>query len=112
MTTTEFWLSYHQGSRASRPCTTQLIDLAIQSQKLNDLEDVLDYIFCQGFVEPKYRPVSYWEKNSGEKLKASHCVNELLLEGVGKCEQTALRLVIGENLFNFNASVTLIYAPC
>jgi len=96
MTASELWLTYHQISRASRPCTAQLIDCALQNQKLNDLEDVLEYIFTQGFVEPKFRPVSYWEKTNGEKVKASLCVDELLQQGVGKCEETALRLIIAD----------------
>lgn len=95
MTGTEIWLTYHQISRASRPSTAQLIDLACQSQKLTDLEDVLDYIFAEGFVESKYRSVSYWEKNNGEKVKNGLCLEELLSQGVGRTEETALRLVIG-----------------
>ncbi|KAI0696262.1 hypothetical protein BC835DRAFT_1272215 [Cytidiella melzeri] len=94
MTGTEIWLSYHQASRANRPSTAQLIDLACH--KLVDLEDVLDYIFSEGFVEPKYRPVSYWEKVNGDKVKGGFSVDELLQQGVGKCEETALRLVIAD----------------
>ena len=63
----------------------------------DDLEDVLDYIFNEGFVEPKYRPVSWWEKTCGEKVKGSLNVDELLSQGVGKCEETALRLIIGQS---------------
>lgn len=97
MTGTEIWLTYHQTSRASRPSTAQLIDLACHSHKLTDLEDVLDYIFAEGFVEPKYRPVSYWERNNGEKIKNALGVEELLSQGIGRTEETALRLVIGKS---------------
>ncbi|KAI0795187.1 hypothetical protein BC629DRAFT_1286963 [Irpex lacteus] len=96
MTGTEIWLTYHQTSRASRPSTAQLIDLACHSHKLTDLEDVLDYIFAEGFVEPKYRPVSYWERNNGEKIKNALGVEELLSQGIGRTEETALRLVIAD----------------
>ena len=45
MMATELWLTYHQTSRTGRPCTAQLLDTG--SQKLVDLEDVLDYIFAE-----------------------------------------------------------------
>ncbi|KAI0344414.1 hypothetical protein BDW22DRAFT_1045733 [Trametopsis cervina] len=96
MTCTEIWLTYHQTSRVSRPSTAQLIDLGAHGGKLTDLEDVLDYIFAEGFVESKYRPVTYWEKSNGEKVKGSLAVEELVLQGVGKCEETALRLIIAD----------------
>lgn len=97
MTATEIWLTYHQTSRAGRPSTAQLIDLASHGHKLTDLEDVLDHIFAEGYVESKFRPVSYWEKTNGEKVKGGLCVEDLLQQGVGKCEETALRLIIGKS---------------
>lgn len=69
----------------------------MKKQKLHDLEDVLEYIFQQGFLDAKLRPMSWWEKCDGEKVKGSICVEELLQQGVGKCEQTAMRLVIGKS---------------
>lgn len=91
----ELWLTYHQASRTSHPPTSQLIELDMKGQKMHDLEDVLDYIFAQGYVEAKFRPVSWWEKCSGDKVKGSLCVDELLQQGVGHCQETAMRLVIG-----------------
>lgn len=93
---TELWLAYHQTSRAQHTPTAQLVELDMKKQKLHDLEDVLDYIFQQGFLDPKLRPLSWWEKSCGEKVKGSIGVEELLQQGVGKCEQTAMRLVIGK----------------
>jgi len=96
MTGSELWLTYHQTSRTGKPCTAQLIELEFQNTKLHDLEDVLEHVFQQGFVEAKYRPVSFWEKKDGSKVKACHNVEELLKLGVGKCQETALRLVIAD----------------
>ncbi|PFH51232.1 hypothetical protein AMATHDRAFT_59520 [Amanita thiersii Skay4041] len=91
---TEFWLTYHLASRAHLPATTQLIELEHQEHRLSDLEDVLEHVFRQGFVEPKHRPAAWWEKKDGHRVKASATVEELLNEGVGKCPDTALKLVV------------------
>ncbi|KAG6840865.1 hypothetical protein C0991_003668 [Blastosporella zonata] len=95
--------------------TTQLIDLEFQNHKLIDLEDVLEHgtfphrlasvdltnmsdnvvtVFRQGFVEPKYRPSTWWENRDGLKLKAGHLVEELLQQGVGRSPETSLKLII------------------
>lgn len=91
---TELWLSYHQASRAHQPPTSQLVELG-GKQKLQDLEDVLEYVFQQGFLDTKLRPLSWWEKCDGEKVRNSIGVDELLQQGVGTCEDAAMRLVIG-----------------
>lgn len=106
---TELWLTYHQASRASLAPTSQLVELGVQKQKLHDLEDVLEYIFQQGFLDPQLRPVSWWEKCDGEKVKGSICVDELLQQGVGKCEQTAMRLVIGA--YGYSKPPTCQHSP-
>lgn len=95
----ELWLTYHQNSRSGHPATAQLIELEYQNHKMNDLEDVLDHVFRQGYVEAKHRPVSYWERKDGSKIKASSSVEHLLLEGLGLCEKTAIRLVVGLSPF-------------
>jgi len=41
--------------------TAQLIDIN-DAAHLFDLEDVLDHIFQQGFVDPKWRSVAWWEE--------------------------------------------------
>ncbi|TFK34725.1 hypothetical protein BDQ12DRAFT_706876 [Crucibulum laeve] len=94
MTGTELWLTYQLASRAHLPLTTQLIELEFQNNKLSDLEDVLEHVFRQGYVEAKHRPHSWWERKDGQKIKASHIVEELLKQGVGKCPDNALRLVV------------------
>ncbi|KAK2465430.1 hypothetical protein APHAL10511_002784 [Amanita phalloides] len=94
MVFTEFWLTYHFTSRAHLPPTTQLIELENLEHKLIDLEDVLDHVFRQGFVDPKYRPATWWERKDGVVVKASSTIEALLLEGIGKCPENALRLVI------------------
>lgn len=91
----ELWLSYHQVSRSNKPVTAQLIELEFQNQKLVDLEDVLDHLFHQGFVEARYRPVAFWENHEGQRIHGAHVVEDLLKNGTGKCSQTALHLVIG-----------------
>ncbi|KAG2155798.1 uncharacterized protein EDB93DRAFT_1101586 [Suillus bovinus] len=94
MTHNELWLTYHQASRCNKPATTQLVELEFQNEKLTDLEDVLEHLFCQGFVEAQHRSLSYWENHDGQRLNPSHSLEELLTEGAGKCPQSALRLVI------------------
>jgi hypothetical protein len=96
MTPNELWLTYHQASRYNKPVTAQLVELEFQNQKLNDLEDVLEHLFRQGFIEVQHRPLSYWENHDGQRLNAGRAVEELLKEGAGACPQSALRLVIGE----------------
>jgi len=91
---TEFWLTYHFSSRAHLQPTTQLIELDHLEYKLVDLEDVLDYVFRQGFVHAKYRPATWWEKKDGAKVKPTTSVESLLLEGIGKCPDSALKLYI------------------
>ncbi|KIM89453.1 hypothetical protein PILCRDRAFT_61309, partial [Piloderma croceum F 1598] len=54
--------------------TAQLIELEFQDRKLVDLEDVLDHVFCQGFVEAKYRPSFWWENMDGKKIKGGQVV--------------------------------------
>jgi len=95
MTHNELWLTYHQVSRTNKPVTAQLVELEFQNQKLTDLEDVLEHLFCQGFIEAQHRSLSYWENHSGQRLNASRVLEELLNEGAGRCPQSALRLVIG-----------------
>ena len=92
---TELWLVYHQTSRTSKLATAQLIDLELQ-HPLTDLEDVLEHIFQQGFVDAKYRSMTWWEQHDGVSVKATHGVQELLKLGVGRSPETALRLVIGK----------------
>lgn len=96
MTNAELWLTYQFASRAllKAPSTTQLIELEFQNHKLSDLEDVLDHVFRQGFIEAKNRPATWWEKKDGQKVKGSHSVDDLLQQGIGKCPETALQLVI------------------
>src|SRR5882757_9428247 len=96
MTHNELWLTYHQASRYNKPVTAQLVELEFQNHKLADLEDVLEHLFRQGFIEAQHRSLSYWENHSGQRLSASRVVEELLKDGAGKCPQSALKLVIGE----------------
>lgn len=96
MTHNELWLTYHQVSRCNKPTTAQLIELEFQNHRLLDLEDVLEHLFHQGFIDAKHRPVSFWENHEGHRVSGGHLVEELLKNGAGKCPQTALRLVIGK----------------
>jgi len=96
MTHNELWLTYHQVSRCTKPVTAQLIELEFQNHRLLDLEDVLEHLFRQGFIEAKHRPVSFWENHEGQRVQSGQSVEELLKNGAGKCPQSALRLVIGK----------------
>jgi hypothetical protein len=75
--------------------SARLIDVSDAAQ-LFDIEDILDHIFQQGFVYPKWRSVAWWEECTSVRLKASHAVQELLARGAGNIPAPALRLVTGE----------------
>ncbi|KAI0260690.1 hypothetical protein BC834DRAFT_899654 [Gloeopeniophorella convolvens] len=90
---TELWITYHQASRGHKQVTAQLIDVS-DAARLFDLEDVLDHVFSQGFVDPKWRSVVWWEECTTAHLKASSSVQDLLARGVGVTPETALRLII------------------
>ncbi|KAI9443397.1 hypothetical protein H4582DRAFT_2197168 [Lactarius indigo] len=92
---TELWITYHQASRKHKQVTAQLIDVGEHSQLLV-LEDVLDHIFQQDFVDPKWRSVVWWEDCAGARLKASDTVQDLLTRGAGGAPGTALRLIIAD----------------
>jgi hypothetical protein len=98
MTCTELWLTYVQTSRGDKPHTAQLIDLNVKGRKMCDLEDLLQHVFDSGYLDPKYRPVSWWERCDGSKVKGSLSLEDIVHEGTGVCETTALRLVIGEQI--------------
>ena len=93
----EIWLTYHQVSRANKPCSAQLVELDLHGHKLSDLEDVLEHVFQQGYVDSKYRTCVYWEKKNGVRVKGSYHVEDLLKDGVGKCQDSALKLIIGKH---------------
>jgi hypothetical protein len=75
--------------------TAQLVDCSDESH-IFDLEDVLDHVFQQGFVDPKWRSVSWWEDCKSLRLKACDTVQDLLARGAGSTPETALRLIIGK----------------
>lgn len=77
----------------------QLIDVRA-AVHLFDLEDVLDHVFEQGFVDPKLRSVVWWEDCTSVGLKASSAVQDLLMQGAGSTPETALRLIIGSYFFS------------
>jgi hypothetical protein len=59
--TIELWITYHQASHASahRQVTPQLLGVS-DAAYIFDLEDVLDHVFEQDFVDPKWRSVIWW----------------------------------------------------
>ncbi|KAF9013141.1 hypothetical protein BDQ17DRAFT_1342838, partial [Cyathus striatus] len=69
-----------------------LIELACQNEKLVDLEDVLEHGVSSsfGYVEAKHRPKTW--------VKGSFGVEELLQCGVGKCVESALKLIFNKIL--------------
>ena len=74
--------------------TAQLIDVS-DAVHIFDLEDVLDHVFEQGFVDPKLRSAVWWEDCASVRLKSSSTVQDLLVRGAGSTPETALRLIIG-----------------
>lgn len=101
---TELWITYHQASRAHKQVTAQLIDVG-DAARFFDLEDVLDHVFEQGFVDPKWRSVVWWEDCTCVRLKACSSVQDLLARGAGSTPETALRIVIGVWFFYFFSHV-------
>jgi len=93
MTVTEFWVTYQLVSHRhhGHTPTVQLIEL---DEKFTDIEDILDHVFRQGYVEAKYRAFAHWERKDGGLVKPSHPVLDLLEHGVGKTPETALKLVV------------------
>jgi hypothetical protein len=91
--TSELWITYDQASRKHEQVTPQLIDVG-NAVHLFDLEDVLDHVFEQGFIDPKLRSVVWWEDRTSVRLKASSTVRDLLMRGAGSTPETALRLII------------------
>jgi len=91
----ELWITYHQASRSNKQVTAQLIDIG-DGSNLYDLEDVLDHIFQQGFVDAKWRSVVWWEDCTALRLKACSTVHDLLARGAGSTPETALHLVIAD----------------
>ncbi|KAF8628692.1 hypothetical protein AX15_003752 [Amanita polypyramis BW_CC] len=108
---TEFWLTYYFSSRGHLPPTTQLIELESLEHKLTDLEDVLEHVFRQGFVDPKHRPGTWWEKKDGVRVKASATIEFLLHDGVGTCPETALKLIIEDVPTSLWFSYVYIHKP-
>jgi hypothetical protein len=102
--TSELWITYNQASRMHEQVTTQLIDVSDDAY-LFDLEDVLDHVFGQGFVDPKLRSVVWWEDCTSVRLKASSIVQDLLAQGAGSTPETALRLIIGLYLYYYVRAV-------
>lgn len=90
----ELWITYNQVSRVHEQVTAQSIDVSDASQLFN-LEDILDHVYEQGFVDPKLRSFVWWEDCTSVPLKASSTVQELLVRGAGSTPETALRLIIG-----------------
>ena len=65
----------------------------------DDLEDVLDHVFAQGFLEARFRTMTWWETLDGTLLPASREVHDILSSGAGHCPEHAVKLVIGKFLF-------------
>jgi hypothetical protein len=97
--TSELWITHDQASRMHEQVTAQLIDVS-DTAHLFDLEDVLDHVFEQGFVDPKLPSVVWWEDCASVRLKASSTIQDLLVRGAGSTPETALRLSIGSYFFS------------
>lgn len=92
----EFWIVYHQASRAAKPATAQLVELEHgPAGHMHDLEDVLDHVFAQGFLEARFRTMCWWETLDGTRVSAGRDVQDILASGAGHCPEHALKLIIG-----------------
>ncbi|KAL9711352.1 hypothetical protein Ac2012v2_005897 [Leucoagaricus gongylophorus] len=107
----EFWVAYQFASRGNASPTTQLIELELAGQKLSDLEDVLDYVFCQGFVEAHFRSVCTWVRHDGAPVHSSDTVEELVKQGVGKCVNTAVNLFVEDVPTALWFTYRYVYSP-
>ena len=98
----DFWITYHQASRTHKQITPQvgpqLLDVS-DATHIFDLEDVLDHVFDQGFVDPKWRTITWWEDRTSVRLKNCDTVQDLLARGAGSTPETALHLIIGKPYF-------------
>ena len=100
----ELWLTCHHVSRCNEPTTAQLIELEFQNHRLLDLEDVLEHLFRQGFIEAKHRPVSFWENHEGHRVSGAQLVEDILKDGAGKCPQ---RLFVWSSVSNTKGELIL-----
>lgn len=91
----ELWIAYHQASRTHKQVTAQPLDVS-DAAHIFDLKDLLDYVFDQGFVDSKWRSVTWWEDCTSLRLESSNTVQDLLARGAGSTPETALHLVIGK----------------
>ena len=95
----DFWITYHQAPRTHKRVTPQ-----VGSQLLNvsdatnifDLEGVLDHVFNQGLVDPKWRSTTWWEDCTSVRLENCDTVQDLLARGAGSTPETALHLIISK----------------
>lgn len=94
---TTLWFTYvYLHSHTSQPAATQRIKLNEYPAKFELLAHVSNYIFEQGFLVPKLRSAVHWEKSCGSRVGENVCVNTLLLEGQGTCEDKPLKLIISK----------------
>jgi len=96
----KLWITYYQASRTHKQVTTQLLNVS-DAAHIFDLEDVLDHVFDQGFVDSKWRSVTRWEDCSSVRLTSSNTVQDLLARGAGSTPETALHLIIGKPYISF-----------
>jgi len=94
----QLWITYHQASRTHKQVTTELLDVS-DAAHIFDLEDVLDHILNQRYVDSKRRSVIWWEDCTSVRLKSSDTVQDLLACGAGSTPETALHLIIGKPYF-------------
>jgi len=104
--TPELWITYHQASRTHKQVTAQLLNVG-DVTLMFDLEDVLDYVFQQGFVDAKWRSVTWWEDSTSVRLKACTTVQDLLARSAGSTPETALHLIIGKLDVSFYSRVAV-----
>jgi len=76
--------------------TTQLIALESPHHRVFTMEDILDHVFRQGYIDARYRPFARWEYGDGYRVSVSQPVEVLFNQGIGRTREGALQLVIGK----------------
>jgi hypothetical protein len=92
------WFTYvHLHNISVHPVTqrVKLVGPPTNPGRLERFANVTNYIFNQGYLASKLRPVVHWEEQCGKRIEEHLRVEELLLTGAGASEDKPLRLVIG-----------------
>lgn len=93
------WISYVFLKSPNAHASVQrinIVDVSDPCGKLERLAHVANYVFRKGFLPANVRSLVHWEDACKRRIEEHVCVKDVLCDrGVGKDEDTPLRLVIG-----------------